>query len=45
MYSVLEATGKNIKKAKGVKKATVKKHISHEQYKKALLKSRSFAME
>ena len=33
MYSILEASGANIKK--GVKKATVKKHIRHEQYKEA----------
>ena len=32
MYSILEASGKNIKKAKGVKKITVKKHIRHVQY-------------
>ena len=38
MYSILKASGGNIKKAKGVKKATVKKHISHEQYKEALFK-------
>ena len=33
MYSILEAGGGNIKKAKGVKKNVVKKHIRHEQYK------------
>ena len=34
IYSILEASGANIKK--GVKNATVKKHIRHEQYKEAL---------
>ena len=33
MYSTLEAGGKNTKKAKGVKKNVVRKHIRHEQYK------------
>ncbi|MEW8689333.1 MAG: hypothetical protein AB2556_26215 [Candidatus Thiodiazotropha sp.] len=42
MYSILEASGKNIKKAKGVSKATVKKHISHEQFKEALFEKRTF---
>ncbi|XP_058029287.1 uncharacterized protein LOC131193286 [Ahaetulla prasina] len=39
MYSILEAGGpgaKNIKKAQGVKKNVVEKHIRHEHYKKAL---------
>ena len=31
MYSILEAGGKNTKKAKGVKKNVVKKHIGNEQ--------------
>ena len=30
MYSILEASGRSVKKAKGVKKAVVKKHIRHE---------------
>ena len=29
MYSILEANGDNTKKAKGVKKYVVKKHIRH----------------
>ena len=36
MYSILEACRKSIKKAKGVKQKTVKKHIRHEQYKEVL---------
>ena len=35
-YSILEAGGGNIKKAKGVKKNVAKKQIRHEQYKKDL---------
>ena len=42
MYSILEADGKNIKKAKGVKKSVVKKHIRHEQYKEALFSKKTF---
>ncbi|MEW8688805.1 MAG: hypothetical protein AB2556_23555 [Candidatus Thiodiazotropha sp.] len=42
MYSILEASGKNIKKAKGVRKATVKKHIRHEQFKEALFEKQTF---
>ena len=42
MYSVLEAGGKNTKKAKGVKKNIVKKHIRHEQYKEALFEKQTF---
>ena len=42
MYSILEANGSNIKKAKGVKKTTVKKHIRHEQYKEALFAKQTF---
>ena len=42
MYSILEAGGKNIKKAKGVKKTVVKKHIRHEQYKEALFRKQTF---
>ena len=36
MYSIFAAGRGNIKKAKGVKKNVVKKHIRHEQYKEAL---------
>ena len=42
MYSILEACGGNIKKAKGVKKNVVKKHIRHEQYKEALFEKQTF---
>ncbi|GFR65767.1 hypothetical protein ElyMa_005539600 [Elysia marginata] len=42
MYSILEAGGHNIKKAKGVRKNVVKKHIRHEQYKEALFSKRTF---
>ena len=42
MYSILEAGGGNIKKAKGVKKNVVRKHIRHEQYKEALFRKRTF---
>ena len=42
MYSILEASGCNIKKAKGVKKSVVKKHIRHEQYKEALFEKKTF---
>ena len=42
MYSILEASGKSIKKAKGVKKNTVMKHIRHEQYKEALFEKPTF---
>ena len=42
MYSILEDGGKNIKKAKGVKKCVVKKHIHHEQYKEALFYKKTF---
>ena len=42
MYSILEASGKSIKKAKGVKKNTVTKHIRHEQYKEALFEKQTF---
>ena len=45
MYSILEASGKSIKKAKGVEKSIVKKHIRHEQYKEASSKSRPFDRE
>ena len=39
---VLYPGGKNIKKAKGVKKNVVKKHIRHEQYKEALFDRKTF---
>ena len=42
MYSILEASGKSTKKAKGVKKNTVKKQIYHEQYKEALFEKQTF---
>ena len=42
MYSILEASGANIKKAKGIKKVVVKKHICHEQYKEALFEKQTF---
>ena len=42
MYTILAAGGGNIKKAKGVKKNVVKKHIRHEQYKEALFRKRTF---
>ena len=42
MYSILEASSKNIKKVKGVKKNVVKKHIRHEQYKESLFGKQTF---
>ena len=42
MYSILEACGGNIKKAKGVKKNVVEKRIRHEQYKEALFRKQTF---
>ena len=42
MYSILEASGKSIKKAKVVKKNTVKKHNHHEQYKEAIFEKQTF---
>ena len=36
MYSILEADGRNIKKAKGVKKSVVSHNIRHEDYEKTL---------
>jgi len=36
MYSILEASGNNIKKAKGVQKTVVKKDLRHELYKQCL---------
>lgn len=40
--SILETCGKNIKKAKGVKKAVVRKHVRHKQYTKALFEKQTF---
>ena len=43
MYSILEANGENnIKKAKGVKRYVVEKHIRHEQYREALIEKKTF---
>ena len=42
MYSIVEETGKTIKKAKRVKKIVVKKDIKHDHYKSALFKNQSF---
>ena len=42
MYSILEANGDNIKKAKGVRKYVVKKHIRHKQYREALFEKTTF---
>lgn len=42
MYSILEAGGHNIKKAKGVRKNVVRKHIRHEQYREALFEKLTF---
>ena len=42
MYLIIEAGGKNIKKAKGVKKNVVKKHIRHEQFKEVLFEKHTF---
>ena len=42
MYSILEAGGNNIKKAKGVGKTVVKKQIRHEMYLEALSEKRTF---
>ena len=43
MYSILEANGENdIKKAKSVKRYVVEKHISHEQYRGALIEKKTF---
>ena len=36
MYSILEASGASMKKAKGVQRVTVKKDIRHELYKQVL---------
>ena len=42
MYSILEAGGKNNKKAKGVKKNVLKKQIRHGQYKEAHFEIQTF---
>ena len=42
MYSILEADGINIKKAKGVNKSVVRKNIYHEQYRETLLDKKTF---
>ena len=42
MYSILEADGRNIKKAKGVKKSVVRKNICHRQYREALLDKKTY---
>jgi hypothetical protein len=42
MYSILEADGKNIKKAKGVSKAVVKKDLHHGMYKECLATREEF---
>ena len=42
MYSILEACGKNTRKAKGVKKNVEKKHVMHEQYKEVLFEKETF---
>ena len=42
MYSILEAGGGNIKKAKEMKKNVVKKRIRHEQYKEDLFQKQTF---
>ena len=42
MYSILRADEKTIRKAKGVKRAIVKKLLHHEQYKEALFEKKTF---
>jgi hypothetical protein len=42
MYSILEANGENIKKAKGVSKAVVKKDLHHDMYKECLATRKEF---
>ena len=42
MYSIFEANGDNTKKAKGVKKYVVKKHVRHNQYREALFEKTTF---
>jgi len=36
MYSIFEASGRNIKKAKGVQRVVVRKYLRHELYRKCL---------
>ena len=43
MYSILEASGACIKRAKGVKKNIVKKYIRHEQYREVLFSKNTFS--
>ncbi|KAK3745269.1 hypothetical protein QZH41_003731 [Actinostola sp. cb2023] len=38
MYSIREASGANIRKAKGVRKATVRTKSAHEQYRESLFR-------
>jgi hypothetical protein len=42
MYSILEACGNNIRKAKGVSKAVVKKDLRHDVYKECLEERKEF---
>ena len=42
MYSILEASGKIIRKTKGVKKIVVKNQIRHRQYKGVLTENKVF---
>ena len=42
MYSILREDSEQIRKAKGVKKYVVKKHLRHDQYKEALFNNRTF---
>ena len=41
MYSILEDSGSNIKKAKGVKKYVAKKQVRYEQYKECLFNKKT----
>ena len=42
IYSIIQASGKSIKKAKGVITNTLKKHVHHEQPKEALFEKQTF---
>ena len=42
MYSILKEDSEQIRKAKGVKKYVVKKHLRHDQYKEVLFNNRTF---
>ena len=42
MYSILREDSEQIRKAKGVKKYVVKKHIRHDQYKESLFNNKTF---